>query len=200
MSTRRYTKRVRAEKEAETGVRILDAVVGLWAEVGPLATTISAAAARAGVQRLTVYRHFEDDATLFTAAQEHFASANPWPDPADWATIDHAARRLRRALHALYAYYQSAGHALANLLRDGDRVPALAPAMTLWAAYLDGVIATLEPGWAPRGGNRRMLEAALAHAVQHTTWQSLVHGGIEPADAVRFMERAVRAVGRRQKK
>jgi AcrR family transcriptional regulator len=200
MSTRRYTKRVRAEKESETRSRIVDAVLALWAEAGPLATTISAVAGRAGVQRLTVYRHFDDDARLFAAAGEAFARAHPWPDPADWATTGHAAKRLRRALDALYAYYESAGDTLTNLLRDGSRVPALVDTIGMWGRYLEGVIATLEPGWIARGGDAALLDAALEHAVQHSTWRSLAQHGLERTAIVRFIEQSVRAVGRRSKK
>ena len=200
MSTRRYTKRVRAEKEAETRARIVAAVLALWAEAGPLATTISAVARRAGVQRLTVYRHFTDDTALFAAAVEAFAKAHPWPDPADWATTDHAAKRLRKALQALYAHYESAGAALTHLLRDGERVPALVDAIALWSGYLDGVIATLEPGWSARGSRAALLDAALGHAVQHSTWRSLTRNGLERDDIVRLMEQTVCAVGRRRKK
>jgi len=157
-------------------------------------------AGRAAVQRLTVYRHFADDATLFAAAAEAFTKAHPWPDPADWATTDHAAKRLRSALRALYAYYESAGDALTNLLRDGERVPALAGAIAMWSTYLDGVIGTLEPGWTARGGNAALLDAALDHTVQHATWHSLTRHGLEHGDIVRLMVRMVRAVGRRRKK
>lgn len=59
---RRYVLQVRGERVAETRARIIEAVVQLHGEVGPRHTTVSAIAARAGVQRLTVYRHFQDDA------------------------------------------------------------------------------------------------------------------------------------------
>ncbi len=57
----------RAESRDETRSRIVGAAIALHEEVGPKATTISAIADRAGVQRLTVYRHFPDDASMFQA-------------------------------------------------------------------------------------------------------------------------------------
>ena len=56
--TRKYELRQRAQSQAETRQRIVEATVELHDSVGPARTTISAIAERAGVQRLTVYRHF----------------------------------------------------------------------------------------------------------------------------------------------
>ena len=58
--TRRYTQRKRAADREETRLRIVEAAMALHEEIGPRDTTISAIAQRAGVQRLTVYRHFPD--------------------------------------------------------------------------------------------------------------------------------------------
>ena len=44
----------------DTRLRIVEAMVELHEEIGPVATTVTAIAERAGVQRLTVYRHFPD--------------------------------------------------------------------------------------------------------------------------------------------
>ena len=49
--------------------------------LGPAKTTISAIAERAGVQRLTVYRHFPDERALLSACSSHYVVANPPPDP-----------------------------------------------------------------------------------------------------------------------
>src|SRR3954468_8634505 len=73
MTTRPYTKRRRAELEEETRRRITAATVELHREVGPARTTISAIAERAGVERLTVYRHFPDDRSMFEACTSHYA-------------------------------------------------------------------------------------------------------------------------------
>ena len=54
---RRYTLRRRAQRQAQTRTRILEAVIGRYALVGPARTTVSSVAEGAGVERLTVYRH-----------------------------------------------------------------------------------------------------------------------------------------------
>src|SRR5262245_53973304 len=66
-NSRRYTMQRRAEQVDQTRQRIIDATVQLHGTIGPAATTIAGIAEAAGVTRLTVYRHFPDEATLFEA-------------------------------------------------------------------------------------------------------------------------------------
>ena len=87
MATRKYEKKRRAEQESETRRRIVQAVFELHGEIGPARTTIKAIAERAGVERLTVYRHFADEGAIFAACDAHFRSETPPPDPAEWAGI-----------------------------------------------------------------------------------------------------------------
>jgi hypothetical protein len=47
------------------------------------------------VERLTVYRHFPDEKTLYTACTSHYLALNPPPDPAAWEKIPEAEERLR---------------------------------------------------------------------------------------------------------
>src|ERR671919_2710297 len=84
---RKYEKKRRAEQEAETRQRIVEAMVALHREVGPARTTISAIAERAGVERLTVYRHFPDERSLFEACTGHWRASHPPPDPGPWTQI-----------------------------------------------------------------------------------------------------------------
>src|SRR4051812_13594626 len=107
--SRKYEQKRRAEQQAETRRRIVEAMVALHGEVGPARTTISAIAERAGVERLTVYRHFEDETAMFEACSAHFAAeVAPPPDPAAWADMPDPAERLRTALLAFYAYFRRA--------------------------------------------------------------------------------------------
>ena len=106
MATRKYEQKRRAEQQEETRRRIVEAVVALHREIGPARTTIKAIAERAGVERLTVYRHFADEGALFAACDAHFRAETPPPDPAAWAEITDPAERLRAALLALYGYYR----------------------------------------------------------------------------------------------
>ena len=93
--TRKYELKQRALSQAETRQRIVDATVDLHRELGPLRTTISAIAERAGVQRLTVYRHFPDDRALFGACSSQWRAAHPMPDPSAWAAVEDPAERLQ---------------------------------------------------------------------------------------------------------
>jgi len=73
--------KVRADRQRETRQRIAEAAAELHGEVGPARTTVAEIARRAGVQRLTVYNHFPDDAALFPACSAHYLSLHPFPDP-----------------------------------------------------------------------------------------------------------------------
>src|SRR5687767_7292869 len=114
MATRTYQKKRRAEREAETRQRIVEATVALHREVGPARTTISAIAERAGVERLTVYRHFPDQRSMFEACTAHYATQVPGPDPATWADIEEPGERLRAVLLAFYDYYRRAEDVLTH--------------------------------------------------------------------------------------
>src|SRR6185369_5292666 len=59
----------------------------------------------AGVTRLTVYRHFPDDAALFEACSSDWLSRQQPPDPATWADVTNPSQRLR------------SGHAVSHLSR-----------------------------------------------------------------------------------
>src|SRR5512144_1674219 len=101
---RRYEKRVRATKEHQTRLRIIEAAIALHGTVGPARTTISAIAERAGVRRATVYRHFPDEHALLLGCSGTWRERNPLPDPATWAAIADPAERVEAALDALYRW------------------------------------------------------------------------------------------------
>jgi AcrR family transcriptional regulator len=77
---RKYELKRRAERMAETRQRITEAAMELHGTVGPARTTVAAIAERAGVERLTVYRHFPDEQALFAACSSHWAQDHPFPD------------------------------------------------------------------------------------------------------------------------
>jgi AcrR family transcriptional regulator len=170
-----------------------------WASVGPAGTTIAGIARSAGVQRLTVYRHFEDDAALTAAAWAAFMQQHPPPDPASWANIASPTKRLRRALRAVYEYYAGRAHVLDHVLHDAPRVDALTDAVAAHRNWLDGIVATLETGWSARGGRRNaeMPVRMIEHAVRLSTWRSLADAGLDERAAVRLIERAMRGLARK---
>ena len=192
---RPYVKRRRAQSEAETRRRITEATVALHREVGPARTTISAIAERAGVQRLTVYRHFPDESVLFGACSAHWRAGHPVPDPAPWARVRDPGERLRAALGAVYAWYAGDEAMIANVRRDAPGIPALAAIVADGLpGYLDAVRELLVPGWGARGRRSELLRAAIGHALDFETWRSLERRqGVGRAEAVELMVRAVRA-------
>ena len=194
MKTRRYELKQRAERQAETRQRIIEAVVALHREIGPGRATISAIAERAGVERLTVYRHFGDETELFRACSAHFRAAVPPPDQAAWAALDAPADRLRAALHAFYAYYRRGEPMIANVRRDAEQLPALAAVIAPGREAMRQVTLDLAAPWRARGRVRKRVVAAVAHALDFETWRSLVRDqGLSDADAAALMVDLARA-------
>jgi AcrR family transcriptional regulator len=194
MATRTYQKKRRAEREAETRLRIVEAIVALHREVGPARTTVSAIAERAGVERLTVYRHFADETAMFQACSSHFATEVPGPDPAAWEEVAEPAERLRRALLAFYDYYRRAEEMLVQVHRDLPRLPALAAVLSPWDEFVGGVRQDLLERWETSGEPRVRVSAAIAHALRFETWQSLTRmEGLRDEEAADLMVTLVRA-------
>src|SRR5918999_1473717 len=96
--SRPYRQKVRAEGKAETRQRIIEAAVALHLERGPAQTSMNAIAERAGVNRVTIYRHFPDARTLLEACSTHARRLNPPPDLDAWRRIDDPRRRTEAAL------------------------------------------------------------------------------------------------------
>jgi len=69
--------RKRAEQVEETRQRIVEAAVRLHTTVSPAHTAVSALADQASVTRLTVYRHFPDEASPYAACGEWWAQQHP---------------------------------------------------------------------------------------------------------------------------
>src|SRR5260370_26579786 len=122
---RKYELKARAEKQAETRLRIVEATSALHEEVGPARTTVAEIARRAGVQRLTVYNNFPNETELFAACGEHSMAKNPPPDPSAALAVDDPARRLHAVLGPLYVWYRHSARGFENLQRDLLVMPAL---------------------------------------------------------------------------
>jgi AcrR family transcriptional regulator len=197
MATRKYEQTRRAEQQAETRRRIVEAMVALHGEVGPARTTISAIAELAGVERLTVYRHFADETAMFQACSAHFATEVAPPDPAEWTAVAEPVERLRAALLAFYDYYRRGEDMLAHVLRDARQLPALAAVLAPWESFVGAVRDGLLEGWAPPGPARARLAAAVAHALRFETWRSLARvealGDVEAADLMVTLAQAAAA-------
>lgn len=177
MIKRRYVQKQRAESREETRQKIIEATAAIHEELGPRQSTISAIAERAGVQRLTVYRHFPDEGVLFEACTAHWLERHPPPDPETWAEKNGGAR-VRTALASLYAYYRATQRMWTVSYRDVEDVPALQGPMKTFGAYLESIVADLltavdASGSDPRAG------ATLGAAVQFATWRALDGQGLD---------------------
>ena len=192
---RKYELKQRADNVSATRRRIVEATVELHTALGPARTTISAIAERAGVQRLTVYRHFPDERALFEACSGHWAAKNPTPDPSRWVALDDPEERLRTALTEIYAFYETTKGMTGNLLRDFPDSPVLQEVALPFLEYWQTVREVLDRGWKARGRKRTLLRAAIGHAVEFETWRSLTRReGLDNVGAVETMVSLVRAV------
>lgn len=178
--------RKRAAQVDGTRQRIVDATVHLHGTVGPAATTIAGIAERAGVTRLTVYRHFPHDEALFAACSTHWLSLQTLPDPDTWARIDDPVERLRTGLADLYRFYRAGEAMLRGVHRDFEALPeeqrvAIESDNRRYREVL------LKP-FGATGARRRRLGALLGHAISFWTWRSLcMEHGLSDREAVGAM-------------
>lgn len=189
--SRRYRMRKRLEDVADTRRRIVEATVDLHGSVGPANTTISAVAEKAGVQRSTVYRHFPDEEALFGACTSHWLAQHPWPRSEDWDGIADPAERTRRGLTDLYRYYEANERMLSNSLRDIELMPQFVGELV--NAQVARIAGTLLDPWTEGEPDRR-LTAAVTHAVDFRSWQSLEATGLSADEAANMMTSMVDAV------
>lgn len=191
---RKYELKQRAEQQAETRQRIVDAAMSLHREVGPAMASISAIAKRAGVQRLTVYRHFPDSVSLVAACSAQLAAEAPLPDPATWAEIAEPEPGLRVALRSFYDYFRRNAALLGHLRRDVDGMPSLVELLAPQAELTAAVAAQLTARMGGGGEGSARLAAAVAHALHFETWRSLAEeGGLDDAEAAELMVTLARA-------
>ena len=183
---RRYNLKERAQSQHETRERIVKATVALHENPGPRATTISAIAERAGVQRLTVYRHFPDEDALFEACSSHWNAANPPPDPAIWEAIKDPRRRAHAAFLALYRYFRASQRMLASVLRDAPLSGVVEKSLKPYRGYLEHVARGLSVDLAT-GLHSLGVRVTLRHAVQFETWATLSRNGLSDEAAAKLV-------------
>jgi AcrR family transcriptional regulator len=173
---RKYELKARAEAQEETRRRITEATIGLHIEVGPAQTTISEIAKRAGVQRLTVYNNFPDEASLLGACSAHYNAAHPPPDPATWMDIRDPRRRTESALTALYSFYRETEPMTGKVMRDAQVMPVLASILeSAFVPYVTAVRDDLASAWERGGRVNAAVRAAIMLALRFETWSTLAH-------------------------
>lgn len=169
---RKLVLRARAQRQEETRRRITQAAVDLHQTVGPLATTISAIAERAGVERLTVYRHFPDETSLIRACTQQYLTDHAPPDPQGWTSVDDPLERTRNALSQLYRFWEETEPMFTKVLRDHEAAPELVGVGIV--GYMARARDVLLRGWDIKGRRRTLLRAALGVAIHFWTWRSLI--------------------------
>ena len=189
--TRTYTLKRRAEQQAETRRRIVDAAIDLHGSVGPAATTFSMVAERAGVQRHTLYAHFPDERSLIMACSGLHLERHPLPDAEAWRSIEDRRERLRAGLQAIYGWYERNADLAACVLRDAEHDALIREIAGLrWGAPMAAYHEVLGR---KLGAKQR---AMLGLALSFHTWRTLVgEGGLKQGAAVDAMVDAIDGAG-----
>ena len=186
---RQYRMTARADQVEQTRKRIVEAAVALHGSVGPANTTVTAIADKAGVTRLTVYRHFPDDDALFAACTAHWATQQQMPNLDAWLVEADPAKRVHAALTDLYRFFADAEPMLTRSARDRDALPEFLRQRNQArdAARVEAVLSA----W-PRRRRTSTRRALVAHALDFNTWRSLcIEHGLPSEKAVDAMVRLV---------
>ena len=185
--TRTYTLKRRAEQQAETRRRIVEAAVDLHRSVGPALTTFSMIAERAGVQRHTLYAHFPDERSMQLACSGLTLERDPPPDAAPWRAIADRRERLRTGIRAIYGWYERNADLAACVLRDAEyhaltreiAAMRLGPFMMSYHEVLGASLNAKQ-------------HAMLGLAISFFTWRTLTRdGGLKQSAAVDAMVQAI---------
>jgi AcrR family transcriptional regulator len=181
---RRYELKARAEAQARTRRQIVDAAIYLHQTVGPARTTVTAIAEHAGVGRLTVYRHFPQEADLYAACSHAYWERYPLPDPGPWRAITDPSQRLRVALTDSYAYHRRTAVMTSRVLADASDSPSLVPYHQHWRDAAEAVASS----WKLDGRVPERTRAAVGLALSFSTWQYLTSDqGLDDREAVELM-------------
>ena len=184
--SRSYTLKKRADQQAETRQRIIDAAIELHTDIGPSKTTFSMVAEKAGVQRHTLYAHFPDERGLLMACSGHMQEQSPPPDASPWRAIKNRNERLTTGLTNIYGWFEANAQLLSSVLRDAEHYAPVqqiaklryAPAIGLWHEVLEAGL---------KDKQRAMLNVALSFY----TWRTLRDSGLKTSAAVMAMVKAV---------
>ena len=179
----------RAEQQAETRRRIVEAAVDLHSTIGPAHTTVAQIAERAGVQRHTYYAHFPKEWDLLLACSGLALERDPLPDAEQLRSLRPGPARIAEGLERFYAWYSRNQEQAACVLRDAElheptrRIVELrmAPA---FAAAAEVMSEDLSPE------SRALLELAL----DFSSWKVLSRTR-RPTEAASLMSRAISGLG-----
>lgn len=188
-TARPYVMTNRAESVRSTRLRITQAAIRMHETIGPARTTISAIAQEAGVQRQTVYRHFEDESQVLAACSAHYWAGVSTPDVDAWAGIASWSDRLSTALADVYAFHATTEPMLTNVLRDAEISAPVRASLTTYGDFMETVVQGICADRPSLGDTRRGL---VAHAVDFRTWYSLARRqGLEDGQIIEAMSRFI---------
>lgn len=189
--TRSYTQKRRAEQQADTRRRIVEAAVDLHGSVGPALTTVSMVAERAGVQRHTFYAHFPEERNLLLACSGLVFERDPLPDAEPWRAIKDPEERLQVGLRAIYGWYERNAKVTACVLRDAEHH---APTREVTELRFGPVMATYGEVLGAKLSARQ--RALLRLALGFFTWRTLAQeSGLKQTAAAALMAQAIEAAG-----
>ena len=192
---RQYQLRRRAERQEDTRRRIVEAAVALHTTLGPAHTTVSAIAAKAGVQRHTFYRHFPDERSLSLACSGLYAEQHPAPDPETLLQIGDAAERLERGIGDLYDYFERNAGQLWPIVRDAETHALTREMMDLrFQAVLTRMVEVLVEPFRLQPGERRAFESLLEILLEFPVWRRLRASVGSAPETVDVAVRALRGV------
>jgi AcrR family transcriptional regulator len=193
----KYNLKARAERYQQTRQRIVEATVELHRTFGPVRTTITDIAKKAGVERQTVYNHFPDELSLLKACSAHNRALNPPPDPEPWKLIPDPEERLRRALAEVYGYYRRNEQMLANVTRDAQANPNTRKVLEPRVKHQERMRDALAAGWEQGDKQRRerLLHGALWMALEFQMWHTLARQqGFDDDESIELMVSMVRCL------
>ena len=187
---RKYELRKRADKQAETRRRIVEATVMFHSTIGPARTTVVDICREAGIQRTTFYRHFPDELSLFKECKALLGHERPLPDPDGCAAIADPIGRLRSGLTSAYAYYRHNEQPMAAIIRDSEVMPAGGT----FFQFADRLRDVMAAAWTAKGKRQARILAACGHAADFQAWRSMARKqGLSDADVIDAMVALVRA-------
>jgi AcrR family transcriptional regulator len=195
-NNRKYELKARAESQERTRQRIAKAAAELHEEVGPVETTVAEIARRAGVSRLTVYKHFPDNAALYPACAAHHMAEHPPPDFGPALAEEDPVDRVRSLLAIVYGdWYPSWQRMLRNLQRDRRIDKALDEYMSNnLDQALAGLVDAVAAGFAPGPDEEPRLRSLVAVALDFWTWDRLESNGLADREKAELMAEAVASV------
>lgn len=189
---RPYRLKQRAEAQARTRQKIVDAAIELHQSKGIAGTTVGDIAARAKVGKVTVYRHFPDELSLVTACSGKYFQQHPMPDIEAWLRIGPASDRLRQGLRDVYRFHRETEAMMTQVLAEARDLPIMEPYDAHWRRAVE----ILAEPWSATGSDENLLKAALALALTFDTWRLLVRTRkLTEDEAIALMMRLVSETG-----